>query len=319
MRSIQDVEDQLKKRLYPDPHANTQNIDPIAIKFTIPDYVYIDETREDVEVGWWDESKNEWNLDEFNDVKINKTTHQVSFQTMRLAPFAYLQSRTTDYPYESWKLRCIEEGVALLDLKGKRINLTFEIGDDYVCLIERDEPELKHLVDKKMHPGMILKLLSRCGIHLLPDDKDYELAEMQPKDRDSEERAIWDIVCSISAFSFRSAKWNKNPKCKDNVIVKIRENLEYDREFFEDYEPDWNYVQWWPNKCSYVNCSDLKENFDEKVELKDDHVTHALLNLAIQHNNASQEAIERCNSFQHIRFMQTLKKFLRLLRLLSFG
>lgn len=76
---------------------------------------------------------------------------------------------------------------------------------------------------------------------------------------------------------------------------------------------------WWPNKCSFVDCSDLKEDFDEKVNLKEDHVTHALLNLAIANNKASEEAIERCSSFQHIRFMQTLKRFLRLLRLFSFG
>ena len=105
MRNIQEKEDQLKRRLYPDPNANNQNIDPISIKFKIPDYVYIDETREDVEVGWWDDAKQEWNLEDFNDVKINKTTHEVSFQTMRLAPFAYLQPRVTDFPYESWKLR----------------------------------------------------------------------------------------------------------------------------------------------------------------------------------------------------------------------
>lgn len=319
MRNISEVGEMLKKRLYPDPNANSQNIDSISIKFTIPDYVYIDETREDVEVGWWDENNQEWNLEEFNDVKINKTTHQVSFQTMRLAPFAYLQSRTTDYPYESWKLRCIEPDVALLDLKGKRINLTFEIGADYVSLVERDEPELKHLIDQKLPPGVVLRTLSRSGIHLLPDDRDFKLAEMEPKDFDSEERAIWDVVCCISAYSFRSAKWNKNPKLKDNIVIKIRQNLEYDREFFEDYEPDWNYVMWWPNKCAFVDCNDLKENFDDPVNLKKDHVTHALLNLALVNNNASDEAVERCNSFQHIRFMQTLKKFLRLLRLFAFG
>ena len=161
MRNISDVDEMLKKRLYPDPNANTQNIDPIIIKFTIPDHVYIDENREDVEVGWWDENNEEWNLEDFNDVKINKTAHQVSFQTMRLAPFAYLQSRCTDYPYESWKLRCIAPDVALLDVQGKRINLVFEIGADYVSLIERDEPELKHLVNKKLSPGIILRSLSR--------------------------------------------------------------------------------------------------------------------------------------------------------------
>ena len=34
--------------------------------------------------------------------------------------------------------------------------------------------------------------------------------------------------------------------------MRIRENLEYDADFEEDYEPDWRYVRWWNNKCSFV-------------------------------------------------------------------
>jgi len=105
IRNIQEVGDMLKLRQYPDPTANNQNVDPITIKFTIPSYVFIDESRENIEVGWWDSDNQIWQLDDFNDMKINKTTHQVSFQITRLAPFAYLQNRCTDYPYESWKLR----------------------------------------------------------------------------------------------------------------------------------------------------------------------------------------------------------------------
>lgn len=317
IRTINDVGDMLNKRPYPDPSATSQQTDSISIKFTIPNYVYIDESRENIEVGWWDEENKVWQLEE-NEMKINKTSHLVIFQTTRLAPFAYLQSRCTDYPYESWKLRCIAPDVAIFDIQGKRINLTFEIGEDYVMLIEKDEPELKHLVNQKMSPGMVLKNLSRCGIHLLPDDRDFQLGGLETKDRDSEERAIWDVVCSVSAYSFRSSKWNKNPKLNGNIVLKIRENLEYDREFFEDYEPDWRYVMWWPNKCSFVDCSDLNDDFEKPVNIPDDKETHSLFNLALI-GNATDEALERCNSFQYIRFMHTLKKFLRLTRIFSFG
>lgn len=61
---------------------------------------------------------------------------------MKFNPIAMLQSRITDYPYVSWDLRSVGPDVALLDLKTKRINLVFEIGADYVKLIEREEPEL---------------------------------------------------------------------------------------------------------------------------------------------------------------------------------
>lgn len=169
-----------------------------------------------------------------------------------------------------------------------------------------------------MSPGILLKHLSRCGIHLLPDDRDYKFAGVEPKDTDAEERAIWDIVTSVNAYSFRSAKWNKNPKMSENIIVKIRENLEYDREFFEDYEPDWRYIMWWANKCSFTDCTDLEEDFDRKVSIPEGFESHSILSLALE-GNASDEAIERCNTYPHIRFIQTLKKFLRLLRLLAFS
>jgi len=318
MRNIQDMDEMLERKLFPDPNANNANVEPVTISFTIPEYIFIDEGREDVEVGWWDEKNEEWQFEDLSDVKINKTSHEVTFKTMRLAPFAYLQNRSTDYPYVSWKLRCIAPDVALLDIQTKRINLTFEVGSDYTKLIEQKESELQHLVDKKMSPGMILKHLSRSGIHLIPDDRDFKLAGVEPKDPDAEERAIWDVVCSVGAYSFRSAKWNKNPKMSDNIIVKIRENLEYDREFFEDYEPDWRYIMWWKNKCSFADCTDLDEDFDKPVNIPDDKETHALLSLALE-GFASEEALLRCSSCTNIRFIQTLKKFLRLLRLFAFS
>lgn len=32
----------------------------------------------------------------------------------------------------------------------------------------------------------------------------------------------------------------------------MRENIEYDREFLEDTEPDWKYMSWWNNKVAFV-------------------------------------------------------------------
>jgi len=102
IRNIQDMEDTLKKKNFPD---SAGNIEPITVAFTIPEYVWIDEGREDVEVGWWNEEAKEWQLENLEEVKINKTTREVSFKTLQLAPFAYLQPRCTDFPYASWKLR----------------------------------------------------------------------------------------------------------------------------------------------------------------------------------------------------------------------
>jgi len=67
-----------------------------------------------------------------------------------------LQSRCTDYPYTSWKLRSISIDTAILDIETKRMTLVFEIGKDYVKLLEREEPELSHLVNRPFPPGYLL-------------------------------------------------------------------------------------------------------------------------------------------------------------------
>jgi len=315
IRKVQDEEEALLAKNFSDSGGN---IESITVSFTIPEYVWIDEGREDVEVGWWNEETKEWQLDNLEEVKINKTTREVSFKTLQLAPFAYLQSRCSDFPYVSWKLRCIQPDIAVLDIQTKRIKLVFEIGADYCKLIDIKESELQRLANKEMTPGILLKELISSGILLVPNDDDFELAGISPKDKDAEERAIWDVVTSVNAYAFRSAKWNHNPALKDNIVVKIRENLEYDREFFEDYEPDWRYIMWWNNKCSFVDCIDTDENFDREVNIPEGNETHAILSLTLM-NNATDEALERCNDYTHIRFIQTLKKFLRILRIFSFS
>ena len=70
---------------------------------------------------------------------------------------AMLQSRCTDYPYQSWKLRCIDNDVALLDLETKRLKLIFEISPLQLKLVNCEEPALAHLAGKDgFTPGYLL-------------------------------------------------------------------------------------------------------------------------------------------------------------------
>jgi cancer susceptibility candidate protein 1 len=142
--------------------------------------------------------------------------------------------------------------------------LTFEIGRNYIKLIEQIEPEFKDLVDKPLSPGILFLELQKCGINLLPIDDDTKLAGLHVKNGQSEENAIIDIATCLRSFAFRSCKWNKSIS-DENIVVKIRENLEYDREYFEDHEPDWKYVMWWPNKCAFVRTSDDAEEADTRI------------------------------------------------------
>lgn len=259
MRSIYSVEDMLKKIFYPDPSggAAAGQAAPLKVFYTLPEYIYINE-NDDIRVGWWDSKANVWSNEGIEELQYDKTNRVLQFSTLRLAPFSYLQDRWTDYPYRSWKMRCIQNETCLIDIEGKRANFTFEVGPGFVSLIENKDPELKHIVGKKFHPGVLLHELSKSGIHLMPVDEDAKGSGIKLKSRDAEERAIMDISTTVRAFAFRSSKWNKDAE-EENVIIKIRENLEFDREFFEDYEPDWKYIMWFPNKVTFVTTSDASD------------------------------------------------------------
>jgi cancer susceptibility candidate protein 1 len=170
MRNVYSVDDRLRNIPYPDPNTQIQ-ADPIAIALTLPEYIFICENDE-IKVGVWDEKDKVWQSDLIDDLQLDKSSRKLEFTTRKLAQMAYLQSRCTDYPYKKWKLRCVENEQAILDIETKRLTLTFEIGPDYLMLLERNDPELKDLVNKKLQPGVLLLELSKCGLHLMPADED---------------------------------------------------------------------------------------------------------------------------------------------------
>ena len=80
--------------------------------------------------------------------------------------------------------------------------MNIEIHPLYVMLIDMDQPELQHLVNKELHPGILLMELSKCGIHMLPEDADADRAKIHLKEMASEERAILDIATTLKVFAF---------------------------------------------------------------------------------------------------------------------
>ena len=53
---------------------------------------------------------------------------------------------------------------------------------------------MKHLLNKELHAGVLLMELSKCGIHLLPEDEDAARGGIHLKEKATEERAIMDIA-----------------------------------------------------------------------------------------------------------------------------
>ncbi len=96
-------------------------------------------------MGRWDavscilrKKEKECLTDGIEEIKYDRQTRKLNFTTIHLQPFAFLQDRCYDFPYQSWKLRCVNDQTALLDIMGKRLKLVFEIGPGYCKLIERD-------------------------------------------------------------------------------------------------------------------------------------------------------------------------------------
>lgn len=323
-RRVFTVEERLKKINFPDQsNSDTQ---PVEITFTVPKTVYMSQDTSSVDIKIWDKVNKCWTGDAIGgDLVYVKKDRQIKFNSNAFAPMCMVQSRCTDYPYQNWWLRCVEEEKAILTVWTKRLKLTFEITPLCLKFVETnlDTPELDHLKGKNMTPGYLLHELSKCGIHLMPRDEDAQLGGIEKKDRNAEERAIIDVACSVRAFHYRRCKWNQgeteNPGVgADTIVLRIRENIEYDEEFAEDYEPDWRQVMWWSNKVSYVEGT--KET-DKKctVRLAEGHVTHSILHQSLVPGMCSDAARARVTAYHGIEFIDTVKKTLRLTRLLAFS
>jgi cancer susceptibility candidate protein 1 len=220
-------------------------------------------------VAIWDAVNLSWNVDGIVDVKFGNSKRNLEFSTQKLGPMAYVIDRCTDYPYKSWYLRCIESEKALLDIVTKRATFVFEITPGEVKLIDKNNPELQHIVNKPYAPGTLLEELLRSGINLMPVKEDDKLCGYQVKNKKVEERAILEVATSVGAFALRSSVWNKTLP-PERVAIGIRLNLEYDKEFFEKDESEWKTFVWYEDKCGMTKLKDTDP--DSKPELANGQV-----------------------------------------------
>lgn len=183
MRPILTVEQRLKNIPFPDPAAHAQADIGVEIKFTLPEHIYMSEDTAEVKIAIWNKEREQWSLDDTSDVAaFNFEERVLKFTTNKFAPMAVLQSRCTDYPYRSWKLRCVDNDVALLNLETKRLSLCFEISPLQLKLVKCDEKALAHLADKDgFSPGYLLEEIAKCGILLMPRNEDAQLAGIEVK------------------------------------------------------------------------------------------------------------------------------------------
>jgi len=167
-----------------------------------------------------------------------------------------------------------------------------------------------------MPPGKLLYELGKCGINLMPVSNDAVVAGITVKSEKTEELAIRDIAVSVRSFYVKSSH-HSNSLVGDKILVRIRENLEYDQDFAEDQEKDWKSVCWWPNKCAVIKSRDSLNNCNEA--LLEGTETHSALDIVLRkHDLTHADAIERMKDMQTLVFTETVARFLKLTKLLSF-
>ena len=97
--------------------------------------------------------------------------------------------------------------------------------------------------------------------------------------------------------------WLRSAKTSNSTVSSLRTTNQY--------------VNWWTNKVAFIRCCDLDETADMRIVAGQE--THAILHLALIHGvNATEEAIERSQQYSYVDFIDSVKKTLRLTRIVSF-
>jgi cancer susceptibility candidate protein 1 len=101
MRPVKNTNDTLIHSPYP---ATGTIAEPVQVKYFLPKTVFIhpDDTHT---VGVWDDEKQEWSTEYVSDLEYSPDECKLEFSLTKFAPVAYLQQKTTDYPYDSWYIR----------------------------------------------------------------------------------------------------------------------------------------------------------------------------------------------------------------------
>eukprot|EP00743_Colponemidia_sp_Colp-15_P001304 GILK01001428.1.p1 GENE.GILK01001428.1~~GILK01001428.1.p1 ORF type:complete len:616 (-),score=127.61 GILK01001428.1:38-1885(-) len=319
MRQITSLSSSIQKIPYPstDSAASTSTHQPVRVSFHLPEHVLMIEEKP--RVALWDSRNIRWSEDGVQEVKFDKSTRIVSLQAARLAPMAVVQDRYRDFPYAEWLLKPIGDRKARLTLQGRRFPVVFEILENGIQLISPAAgfEELKSIRGQVMAPGLLLQALFRTGINLLPDDRDADFLIDQNitlKDSEAEERAYLDISIILPVFTVASSKFNQS-RNREKALFRIRETIDYTVKDDSEDAADWQSVLYHSNKCSFVSSNDKDDLCDESIPSGDE--THAILEICLR-DRCSPEAMSRIKETGNIRFQETVRRTLRMLRLLSF-
>jgi cancer susceptibility candidate protein 1 len=330
MRTVLSPGQELTRLSYPNsdssaPAAGT--LQPCKLDFRVPEGVVLRATK--ITVSWWDEVHNGWSDDNISEVHWDEEQRCISFFSLRLAAFSITQERHLEFPYKWWQIRALGNQEAELAIQANRFEIRLLINASGVALLGPVLPELRSLmyesegnppVRRVLRPGQLLLALQRAGINMMPVDEDADFIDgMQPKLGETEARAYSDLSEVAGVYDITSSRHNKKLS-RDKALCRLRENLHYEEYDSLDVESEQDYkaLLFWPNKCAFV------QSLESVAPCVEDLVpgaqTHASLELALQQSElCGPEVRQRLGvSGANVRFVETMRQTMLLVRLLSF-
>jgi cancer susceptibility candidate protein 1 len=179
---------------------------PLRVTVAEPKGVLI---RGQLRVGWWDPDQESWREDGISEIERDEDAGKISFKTVRLTTLAFLQPRGFDFPFRSWSVTPTGENSAMFTVTTPTRDIGIAIGEGVCSLASPDDAPLKHLIGKAMEPLQFLTALASAGINLIPQDSDFPLEELQPKERQFEDAVYAELGLAAAQVSLKCSKWNQ--------------------------------------------------------------------------------------------------------------
>eukprot|EP00735_Rhodelphis_limneticus_P004586 TRINITY_DN16189_c0_g1::TRINITY_DN16189_c0_g1_i1::g.6445::m.6445 TRINITY_DN16189_c0_g1::TRINITY_DN16189_c0_g1_i1::g.6445 ORF type:complete len:655 (-),score=146.57,sp/Q8T880/AXP83_CIOIN/29.43/1e-32,sp/Q8T880/AXP83_CIOIN/24.65/4e-12,GPS/PF01825.16/0.51,DDRGK/PF09756.4/1.6,DUF2870/PF11069.3/3.2e+03,DUF2870/PF11069.3/0.82 TRINITY_DN16189_c0_g1_i1:66-2030(-) len=249
IRQVTRLAHTIQRLPYPIPPAGVDlsinetnlNAPPMKVTYSLAKDIIVHRSGGDDElkVGWWDDTSQDWNTLGVQEVKFDVSTRAVTFSTCRLSTtFTLLQKRTLHFPYKSWHVRPVGENANVVAINTS-INETVEIRvENGKCiLLSPAHEELQSLRAAYTSPLLLLNRLARCGINLLPQEADSKfLKGIVMKSVELDQKAYREMAHVSPAFIMQNSKWNQGLGANKCMIL-ARQTLDYtDRSLSVDDE-----------------------------------------------------------------------------------
>ncbi|CAG9462199.1 unnamed protein product [Pedinophyceae sp. YPF-701] len=222
---------------YPSASSTADGAEPpnTTVTWALPEGTVVDENLPAVG-GVWDFEQKCWRTDWVKSASVDREARTVTLTVVASGPMALLQERTRVLPFDRWHLRPTGgrgSNTAALTVyaKGLAEPIEFGIGEGSAWVAgPEDLPAIKPLLGVRTTPRQLLLLLSRAGLHLLPEERDAEFVEgVEIKDPEVERAMCEDLALLCGAFIVGSSRWNKVAG-KDRCMARASEIVDWEGE-----------------------------------------------------------------------------------------